>query len=396
VSGRLRRTAARTGAALVGLRLALAAGERAVRTVAPQSTVTEAVRYEAHPAVGFRMRPWQTIPGRIGGEINGYGLRGERIPSDAGGEERVLALGDSFTFGAGVATEEAFPACLERELAPAMREATGRDLRVVNAGTPSYGTVRELAWLRAFGPELEPDRVVLSVFVGNDFTDNLSPTPAVVEGRLVSAAAAEHPPWQVRARIGLHSSHLDRLAAAALAEREPARPAPPPGPPPDLDDPEIRAAWQRMREDFAAGEADRLAVYTPAGASEAVDRAYEVMAEALDGVRAWCAERGVPLALAIIPDVMQVEDDLLQVAIAARGGSFGDGDYLRPQRTLTAWAEERGVPVLDHLPAFREGYAETGESLYLFGDSHWNAAGHALAAQGLAELLAAELDAPAD
>lgn len=67
------------------------------------------------------------------------------------GARRVIALGDSVTFGWGVATDQAWPARLAAKL--------GVD--VVNAGVPAQRLEVMAAWLQKHGAALQPDLVVL-------------------------------------------------------------------------------------------------------------------------------------------------------------------------------------------------------------------------------------------
>lgn len=98
------------------------------------------------------------------------GLRGDTAaPPKAPGERRVLVLGDSFTWGIGVESNETFPAVLEREL----QSKLGPSVTVVNAGVPCYGTAQELAFYRTYGRELSPDLVVLAYYP-NDDADNIT------------------------------------------------------------------------------------------------------------------------------------------------------------------------------------------------------------------------------
>lgn len=76
----------------------------------------------------------------------------------------VSALGDSFTFGLGVADEDTWPSQLERRLC----ERIGRPLRVVNGGTISYGVFQELDIFRAAGIAMRP-RTVVHALYWNDF-----------------------------------------------------------------------------------------------------------------------------------------------------------------------------------------------------------------------------------
>jgi lysophospholipase L1-like esterase len=144
-------------------------------------------------------------------------FRGGTPASPQRARHRVVCLGESTTFGHGVATEQAWPAALGRELA-------GRDVEVINAGVPGYGSrqlerryARELAALSA-------DVVVL--YLGWNRTgalldpDGFVPAgvPRPSDGTLVSA-------W-LRLQYALaHRSLLLRRALSRFAEAEaPLRP----------------------------------------------------------------------------------------------------------------------------------------------------------------------------
>ncbi len=63
-------------------------------------------------------------------------------------------------------------------------------------------------------------------------------------------------------------------------------------------------------------------------------------------------------------------------------------DFEKPQRIFAEFFRERGIPYLDLLPAMRRSVTE--ESFYFVYDSHWNARGHAFAAQAIAAFLRRE------
>ena len=97
-------------------------------------------------------------------ETNALGLRGPAIPEREARELRLLSLGESTTFGNGVAVEDTYSARLERELA----DALARPVRVINAGVPAWSTFQSVQYLRTRGLALEPDWV-LFYHEGNDY-----------------------------------------------------------------------------------------------------------------------------------------------------------------------------------------------------------------------------------
>ena len=102
---------------------------------------------------------------------NALGLRGsvETEPKKPPGVRRILCLGDSFTFGKGVADDETVPARLAVRLAA----PAGPRTEVLNAGVVSYGASNEWIWWQARGAALEPDLLVLQL-CPNDFGDDAS------------------------------------------------------------------------------------------------------------------------------------------------------------------------------------------------------------------------------
>jgi lysophospholipase L1-like esterase len=97
-------------------------------------------------------------------------LRGLRQPP--AGAERILAIGDSFTFGQGLPEEDTYVASLQRKI----DSVFGTDrIALLNAGIPGSGTGDQLAFLEDFGDEIAP-RAVL-VFVSVDDFDRAQRSP---------------------------------------------------------------------------------------------------------------------------------------------------------------------------------------------------------------------------
>ena len=102
---------------------------------------------------------------------NNIGLRGDGVlPPKTPGERRIVILGDSFTWGIGVESKQTFSEILERKL----KESGAQNVRIINAGMPSYGTVHELAFHRAYSAELGADAIILAYYP-NDDDDNSVP-----------------------------------------------------------------------------------------------------------------------------------------------------------------------------------------------------------------------------
>ena len=91
--------------------------------------------------------------------INALGLRGDELPATRDPHElRVLCVGDSFTFGGGVETQDAWPAQLQALLGPP--ETSG--VRVLNGGANGWDTPWQRLYLEKRGlADIRPDVVVL-------------------------------------------------------------------------------------------------------------------------------------------------------------------------------------------------------------------------------------------
>lgn len=83
------------------------------------------------------------------------------VPKPAG-VQRVLVLGDSFTWGVGLDLEQTIPKRLQALLAE-----QGESVEVINAAHPGDNTIEELLTLEEIGPKYEPD-LVLVVYNLND------------------------------------------------------------------------------------------------------------------------------------------------------------------------------------------------------------------------------------
>lgn len=108
---------------------------------------------------------WEHIPGyrrRLVGydvAINSLGFRGEEIEeTKPEGTFRILAVGDSMTFGMSCDQLDIYPEQIQRMLRDRYPE---RPVEFINAGVLAYTTLQEEALVREWVPRLDPDLVVL-------------------------------------------------------------------------------------------------------------------------------------------------------------------------------------------------------------------------------------------
>lgn len=218
--GRLRAFLLNTAVVLGTLAVLAPASEIAVRVLRPQPLPSQEFiqgfvlkdMYVGDDRAGYRPAPG--FSGRIERgavvtefSINSLGLRGPEPGPKTGA--RVLALGDSYTFGWGVAQGE--------EWIRVAADEANRRLGVPlvegwNGGVNGYGTEGAIAQLERVAPEAQPD-VVLLGFFANDFTDNLLGTGVyeVRDGYLFDRFSHDF----LRESVLARESHLYRLLGAA-------------------------------------------------------------------------------------------------------------------------------------------------------------------------------------
>jgi lysophospholipase L1-like esterase len=168
--------------------------------------------YVPHSELGYVMRPGfqgtfrQDYEDHF--EINSLGLRDRDYGDRAPGTLRVLAVGDSYTFGAGVRLEETFAKRLE-----ALLDERGLRAEVVNAGTSGYGTLQYAALVRRLVPVYRPDAIVVMVTFNDPGND-----AATERGIFPSLKVGEHP---ARRWLKRHSHLAKRMWLAYLRLAEP-------------------------------------------------------------------------------------------------------------------------------------------------------------------------------
>jgi hypothetical protein len=320
--------------------LTLLLAEAALRALAACAGTPLLVRadLDAH-----RLQPGHDYGAGLVGNRLGY--PGAELPSArTPGVQRIVALGDSFAVGPAVPFADNYLTRLAAE--------TGAE--VGNFGVSGAGPREYLAVLERDGWRVQPDLVLVSVFVGNDITEPL-PGPRRLDPRRHALYLFAHRAWRLLRenwRADGAPAGPDRLTRPALTPTT-----------------------------FREVEARRLAVCLKRSSS-GLDKQWQQALRDLEGIITACRQRGVRVAVVLIPDEFQVNPTVLDDALRTAGRSREEVDLELPQRRLAEFCRLRGVPCLDLLPAFR-ATADT----YAPRDTHWNVRGNHLAAQEIARWL---------
>ena len=226
--GRLANLALAVGAA-IAFSLVLLLAELVYRRLAPayleELGVDEARLHTYSARLGWVPRHgYRSTLARADTSVNDRGYRGRLHGPKAAGRTRIVVVGDSVAFGYGVADDATFPAVLER---------TNGRVEALNLAVQGYGTDQALLRLQDEAPGLQPDVVVASVCLANDFVDNGQchssghPKPCFTAGEGAPRLRTEHLRISPFARLVLflrgESLLYNRLAS--LAGRRPPPPA---------------------------------------------------------------------------------------------------------------------------------------------------------------------------
>ncbi len=177
--------------------------ELGLRAFVPSLAAGSAARFELDPDLIYRLRAdtvvtWSSAEFTETSRTNALGLRGAEVAPKRPGMLRILAIGDSFTYGHGVQNDETYPAVVA-----ALLRARGHDVEVLNAGVPGYNTDQAYTWALRDGLALAPDLVLVGVHC-SDVSDNYESSLYDVDGdRLVRRETERTRMYRLGSVVGL-------------------------------------------------------------------------------------------------------------------------------------------------------------------------------------------------
>jgi hypothetical protein len=282
----------------------------------------------------------------------------------------MVALGDSFTRASGVAT--AWP----QKLA----EYTGRD--VLNLGDVGFGPQDELKVLQEYGVKKQPQWVIMAYFEGNDLYDAAAyeqATPFILLrfGRYMVDQSIEA--WHEARRGGSQPEQVPNYRYPIMVT---------------IDDTDLEMAFFSYYMVWLS--ADREAIKS--------SQNYRLVTETILQVHELSEATGAHLLLVYVPskehvylpyltnaDILErVFADVPSIELDQEGFLQFTRERATPELTrqhmddqshlLADFAAEHKILYLDLTSTF-QAEAGTGAELYYSFDTHWNQAGHDLAAE---------------
>lgn len=288
-----------------------------------------------------RLLGWTLLPGARGRQtseefdvpvrINAQGFRADReySPRPPPGVTRIVAVGDSFTFGNGVHVHEAWPAVLERRLGS----------EVINLGVAGYGVDQQLLMLENRGLDFQPEIVLLGLH-----------TPDIFR----STSAVHNGTAKPRFRLGPGGT----LALTNV-------PVPPPGSP--LPPPPVRGPLERLWIGrMLSTQLERHGVGEVWGLTEGILRRMERST----------SEAGARLTVLLLPPQYAVDGNLFE----RKKQAHTTGCIARILR-------KNGIEHLDLTSPLLARAEATGEPLFFPEDGHFTPAGHRVVAREVEKLL---------
>ena len=298
------------------------------------------------PQTGFRAEPNSVGHFRHGipANANSQGHRDDEVAVKKDpGTYRILMLGESFTLGAGVRQEEAYPQVLEKVI----NERSPLRIEIINAAVDEWDPFQYAQYYEHYGRQFEPDMVLVGFFVGDD---TYSPVSEVTEVMSRRVPVPEAP----TTKVGVNLVRLLRLNARSSDDS------------------------RKSCDDFSAGyleiERERLANH-----AKLEPKQYFGAQNALRQIKRIkeLAEKGsARLAVVLIPDEIQVNKRLRDVLLGTQDST--PYDFGMPQMMLAALFRKNDITTIDLLPFAQND----GPCLYM-NDGHWTPAGHAKAASAL-------------
>jgi hypothetical protein len=324
--------------------------------------------FVADPYTGFRLKPGGVGHFQLGipADANSQDNRDVDVPlKKPPGVFRILVVGDSFTVGANVRQEEAYPKVLEKRL----QSAYGPQIQVVNAGVGGWDPLQYAQYYEHYGYRFEPDLILIGFFVGNDTFDSLTATEqsyTAVLGHRVSRDAAASPLITLKVFLYDHSN----LARLWLNQG------------PVLAETFKRTQCNDFSEEYLAIQKARLPNHLPYSiqrrdnAQNAVNQIRHIKDLAGDTV---------PVVVALLADENQVNPTLRARILG--GNDASRYDFKMPQSMLVDMFREVGIPTIDVLPAVQAD----PRCLYM-NDTHWTPEGQEVAATAIFAQLAPLLE----
>ncbi|NQV94009.1 MAG: SGNH/GDSL hydrolase family protein [Sphingomonadales bacterium] len=323
---------------------------------------------------------WKFIAGKSGaisyaGEVHHYiqinqrGFRDPHAELTKNSRSRIMVLGDSFVTNISVGADDVFTNKIATET---------QNVDVLNFGVNGYNQIQEFLLLDQQTAKVDPDLIVLVIYVRNDFIENSGedwyyPRPyaslAIPDGTLRLHPPSEFHPlsnptwsWKIYKK-----SHLYTLLSQGFS---------------DLT---IRFQSHEARATPSAFNIPESYLCRRAPSPE-MDNLMRIMEKLLMKFSARAKQLGKPLVYVIAPSLVQVDDDLWRQFSRSMGNEASGYSRALPNDRLMQFGREQKLLMLDLLPAL-QAKNNPGNKMYNEKEQHWSKEGNQVVADALLEYL---------
>lgn len=344
--------------------------------------------YQYDPDLGFKIRPYANGNNQFGFNDQDYPL--QKQPD----KYRILVVSDSFNWAGG--KEGNYTALLEKKFA---RYYQNPQVEVINTGYPGTHTGEQLAMLKKYALQYNPDLVVLGFFAGNDFLDAdpkrkriivndiyvdikrnkeliLFGYPIIGKSRLLMFIEQKYKIFQESAKFKQQQSFLPSYSLQFVSA-SPAQPEKSPGIlslETFLETEKTRLEFCKIK-DLRKGKRDANINY---------------ILQSIDEMNTLLKQRNIQFLIAIYPDEFQVNPNLLNQVAQKHELNLAQYEINCMQSILTQHLKAKNIPYLDFQTRFKR--EQQKQPLYLLQEPHWNSAGNQLAADILFENLVTQVN----
>jgi hypothetical protein len=314
------------------------------------------------PVIGYRLRPstsihFTTTEFSTDIAINSAGVRDDEIGPKVAGERRILVLGDSLVLAVQVPLQQTF--CRQLESRLNARAGGSSRYRVINAGVQGYGPVEEALFYERVAARLQPDLVVVVIFVANDAIEASDRSFRLTGGNAPSLGARRETVRVLR-RVVRRS-----IVLQILSQR-----------------------WSQLRERFRGGRPalpDRRLLTYATPEIDDVSRGLDVSREAIKRLAETAALTGARTAIALMPARFQIDSEefgRFQALVQPAGYTMRvDGATDRFRQALAPLK----LPTIDLLPPLRT--ASQSRDVFFVSTVHLTPFGHEVVADTLLSFL---------
>ncbi|MEB3280855.1 MAG: hypothetical protein VKK42_18225 [Lyngbya sp.] len=325
------------------------------------SEITFRIYHRINPTFLFTDRSYNRWRGKPNSQdfdftLNSKGFKDVEFTTEKPeGVYRIIGIGDSFSFGI-VPYPYNYLTLLEEKL-----NQNNQQIELINMGIPGMGPKDYLSLLINEGLDVQPDMVLLSFYIGNDFMDN--------------QFKAKERQWDksyvisfVRSLIKLQTQYEGLIFNPSNSLTY-------------IDD-----APTHTDEFYLNDTKNKSNMFVKNPADDIFEGYVKDAVNDIIKIKEICDYRNIKLVVVIIPDEVQVDQNLQAKIIEMFDSDDPDKlDFRLPNRMLQETFQENNIEYIDLMDEFIAASHQT--RLYKPNDTHWNIAGNKLAAEVLSKKL---------